>query len=141
MRLITQTIKLTSKKPIQLIDITKETALFVQSVEGRNGIVIVASTHTTAAVKINEKCEKLEEDLKIFFKKLAPPGENYNHNHQALDGRNNAHSHLINYLLSRSETITVKDQQLLLGPWQTLFFVELDGPRHERLVHLTFLGE
>lgn len=141
MRLITQILTLASKKPIQLIDITKEASLFIQSVEGKNGILIIASTHTTAAIKINEKCEKLEEDLKIFLKKLAPPGENYNHNHETLDGRKNAPSHLIHYLLSSSETIIVKNQQLLLGPWQTLFFVELDGPRNERRVHLTFLGE
>ena len=33
------------------------------------------------------------------------------------------------------------DGRLDLGTWQSIFFIELDGPRSNRTVDLTFIGE
>ncbi|HPM41645.1 MAG TPA: YjbQ family protein, partial [bacterium] len=56
-------------------------------------------------------------------------------------GRANARSHLMSLLLSASETVPVADGKLLLGDWQSIFFVELDGPRERRGVCVKIMGE
>lgn len=51
----------------------------------------------------------------------------------------NAHSHLLAMMLGNSESIPVADGQLMLGTWQSVLVVELDGPR-DRTVALQFTG-
>jgi len=128
-------------KPIQLIDITDKVRDFCQSYSIQNGMIVVKSHHTTAAVSINEKCEKLEEDFLNFAKSIADPKADYLHNQSPIDGRLNAHSHLIKFFMPSSETLILEKGHLNLGEWQKIFFVELDGPRQKREVHVTVIGE
>ena len=51
----------------------------------------------------------------------------------------NAHSHLASMLLGSSETIPVCEGKLVLGQWQSVMLVDLDGPR-QRTVGLQLLG-
>ena len=52
----------------------------------------------------------------------------------------NAQSHILAAILGPSETVPVEDGKLLLGTWQTILLVELDGPRAERRVAVQVLG-
>jgi thiamine phosphate synthase YjbQ (UPF0047 family) len=52
----------------------------------------------------------------------------------------NGHSHCLQFLLGSSETVPVMGGQLLLGQWQRIFLVELDGPRPEREVLIQAVG-
>jgi len=134
-------IQLKTTEPIQIIDITDQVKDLCKQSKIQDGLVLVASSHTTAGVRINEKCEKLEADLKKFLTDLVPPGASYQHNHETLDGRNNAHSHLLAYLMGSRETVAIEKGQLRLGGWQSVFFVELDGPRSLRNIEITIVGE
>jgi thiamine phosphate synthase YjbQ (UPF0047 family) len=51
----------------------------------------------------------------------------------------NAHSHLLSMLLGSSESIPVVDGKMVIGQWQSILLVDLDGPR-ERTVAVQFLG-
>jgi thiamine phosphate synthase YjbQ (UPF0047 family) len=51
----------------------------------------------------------------------------------------NAHSHLLTMLLGSSESIPVMDRKLVLGQWQSILLVDLDGPR-DRTIGVQFLG-
>ena len=51
----------------------------------------------------------------------------------------NAHSHLLSMLLGSSESIPVVDGKLVIGQWQSILLVDLDGPR-DRTVGIQFLG-
>jgi thiamine phosphate synthase YjbQ (UPF0047 family) len=42
--------------------------------------------------------------------------------------------------MNASESLPIVDGELLLGGWQSIFLVELDGPRDRRQVTLHFLG-
>ena len=44
-------------------------------------------------------------------------------------------------LLGASETIPLVQGKLALGDWQSLFFIELDGPRKTRQVLVSVVGE
>lgn len=140
MKLNHQILSLVTQKPIQVMDITERVSQFCKENSIQNGLVIVKSLHTTGGVRVNEKCDHLFRDLENFLTRLAPPKANYFHNHEAIDGRNNAHSHLLSFLMGSTEVIPVNSGDLKLGTWQSIFFVELDGPRRERQVSLTGIG-
>eukprot|EP00540_Astrosyne_radiata_P021769 CAMPEP_0116826594 /NCGR_PEP_ID=MMETSP0418-20121206/2614_1 /TAXON_ID=1158023 /ORGANISM="Astrosyne radiata, Strain 13vi08-1A" /LENGTH=148 /DNA_ID=CAMNT_0004455243 /DNA_START=1 /DNA_END=447 /DNA_ORIENTATION=- len=51
----------------------------------------------------------------------------------------NAHSHLLSMLVGSSESIPVVDGNMVIGQWQSILMVDLDGPR-DRTVGIQFLG-
>mmetsp|Transcript_86687 Transcript_86687/g.129984 ORF Transcript_86687/g.129984 Transcript_86687/m.129984 type:complete len:244 (+) Transcript_86687:268-999(+) len=51
----------------------------------------------------------------------------------------NAHSHLLSMLLGSSESIPVVDGKMVIGQWQSVLLVDLDGPR-DRTVGVQFMG-
>lgn len=51
----------------------------------------------------------------------------------------NAHSHLLSMLVGSSESIPVVDGSMVIGQWQSVLLVDLDGPR-DRTVGVQFLG-
>jgi secondary thiamine-phosphate synthase enzyme len=141
MRFERHTIKLKSIRPIDIIDITDQVKAFAKECNIQNGMLAVVSTHTTVCVFLNESCERLQEDMLDFFEKLAPSNTNYLHNSVTVDGRPNAHSHLLSLILPSQMTIVLQDGELNLGQWQSVFAVDLDGPRQNREINLTLMGE
>jgi secondary thiamine-phosphate synthase enzyme len=140
MHIITHTIRARTTKPIEIIDITAEVSALLLSSGLDRGQVTVISRHTTAFININEKEELLLEDMETWLKRLVPKDGNYRHNLNPIDGRHNAHSHLLGLFMNSSETIPFSNGKMLLGEWQSIFFVELDGPREERNVLLQISG-
>lgn len=140
MAFIQKTLQIQSKKAIQLIDITDQVLRFCQESGFEQAMVLVSSHHSTGAIRINEKCDAIEKDFLNWIQEYLPPEKDYEHNKIAVDGRPNAHSHLLAYLLSASETLIFKKGQLQLGTWQRLFFIELDGPRDRREVKVTMMS-
>jgi secondary thiamine-phosphate synthase enzyme len=140
MNIVLRQIRLATTAPIELLDITGEVQAQFLSVGLRDGIVTLMSPHTTALVNLNERESELQLDMLEFLKRLAPREGDYRHNREPVDGRDNAHSHLMGLLMNATETIPFADGRLLLGSWQSVFFVELDGPRPERVLNLQFLG-
>jgi secondary thiamine-phosphate synthase enzyme len=135
----------TSNAP-QFIDITEDVAEATLQSRVRNGLVVVFSTHTTAAIKINESEPELLKDMARFLGELAPIDRDYCHNNFDVRTVNmeedecpNAHSHCQHLMLSTSETVPVVDGRLQLGRWQRIFLVELDRPKLRR-VALQILG-
>ena len=101
-----------------------------------NGVVNIFSKHSTSAILINENESGLLDDLELFLKDLF---NNHSWKHDLID--NNAESHLKSFILSSSETVPISNYHMDLGTWQSVFFVELDGPRRNRAVNLTFIGD
>ncbi|MGQ9658872.1 MAG: secondary thiamine-phosphate synthase enzyme YjbQ [Thermochromatium sp.] len=132
---------LRTKASIEIIDITDQVRKVFDRHRIQNGQVTVCSAHTTAFVALNEREPKLQQDMLDFLTQLAPPGQtHYRHDIDPLDGRPNTHSHLIGLFMNTSETILVEEGRLLLGDWQSVFFIELDGPRPQRQVRVQIAG-
>ncbi|KAL3781283.1 hypothetical protein ACHAWO_001620 [Cyclotella atomus] len=51
----------------------------------------------------------------------------------------NAHAHLISMMLGSSEAIPVVDGEMVIGQWQSILMVDLDGPR-TRTVGVQLMG-
>ncbi|WP_407390150.1 secondary thiamine-phosphate synthase enzyme YjbQ [Methanobrevibacter woesei] len=126
--------KLNTNKKFQIIDITSKINELTAIEEG---IVNIFSKHSTSAIVVNENEKGLLEDFEFMLENLID--DKYSWQHDRID--NNATSHLKSFLLSSSETLPVKNSKLDLGTWQSVFFVELDGPRSSRTVNLTFIGK
>ena len=127
--------------PIQIIDITDRVRKVFDRYRVRNGQVTVCSAHTTAFIAVNESEPMLQQDMLDFLTRLVPVDAPYRHNINPVDGRLNAHAHLIGLFMNASETVPVVNGELLLGGWQSIFFIELDGPRAERTLRVQIIGE
>lgn len=125
---------LNTNKNFEIIDITSQ---INREIDIDFGIVNVFSRHSTSAIVVNENESGLLKDLELMLGDLV--SDKYSWQHDRID--NNAKSHLKSFLLSSSETIPIKNGKLDLGTWQSVFFVELDGPRTGRTVSLTFMGD
>lgn len=139
------TIEIGTHKGISIFDLTPQVNTCLQDSGIRQGFAVVSSRHTTTALTINEHEERLLEDICAFFFKLVPPGGHYLHNDIHLrdcppDEPENAHAHIAAMLLGSSEAIPVADGKLMLGRYQSLMLVELDGPRTRR-VNVQIVGE
>jgi secondary thiamine-phosphate synthase enzyme len=144
----TSILRFQTHSPIELVDITERVAAVVRQTGLADGFVQVFVRHTTAAVRIQEDEPLLLDDLRRFLGQLAPADADYGHNdfrvrtqHMHPDERPNGHSHCLQLLLGSSESVPVSGAELLLGAWQRVFLVELDGPRPQREVLLQVVGQ
>ncbi|MCG6897399.1 MAG: secondary thiamine-phosphate synthase enzyme YjbQ [Thiocapsa sp.] len=136
-----ESVALRTRAPIEIIDVTALVRAEVERSGIARGQVTLFSPHTTAFVCLNEREQMLQQDMLDYLGRLAPPDGDYRHNRDPVDGRLNAHSHLLGLFMNASETIPVAEGCLLLGGWQSIFFVELDGPREARRIQLQVVGE
>lgn len=141
MTIIIKEIKIETTHPIQIIDITDRVSSLVKGSGVKDGGVTVITQHTTTAININEREEGLQRDMVDFLTRQVPKGGDFIHNRNAADGRPNAHSHLLTLFSNASETVPVSDGKMLLGGRQSIFFIELDGPREERTFIVQIKGE
>jgi secondary thiamine-phosphate synthase enzyme len=94
--------------------------------------------HITAAVFINDDEPGLHHDFEVWLEKLAPekPYDQYRHNGY----EDNADAHLKRTVMGREVVVAVTDGKLHLGPWEHIFYYELDGRRKKRLL-VKIIGE
>ncbi|MBO5841077.1 MAG: YjbQ family protein [Methanobrevibacter sp.] len=141
MVVISKSLKLNSSSKFQIIDITRDIVAILNEINNENkineGIVNIFTKHSTSAICVNENEKGLLNDFEKVLKDLVKEKDNYKHDF--ID--NNAASHIRAFLLGSSETIPIVDGRLDLGTWQSIFFIELDGPRANRTIDLTFIGE
>ena len=119
----------------ELIDITDRVRAIVKESGIKEGICVISTRHTTSGITVNENERGLRADMLEMLETLIPENKSYAHNQ--ID--NNADSHLRAVLLGNSATIPIEDGHLVLGTWQSIFFVELDGPRN-RSVNVQIIG-
>ena len=141
MVVISKSLKISSSSNFQIMDITRDIVAVLNEINKENkmdnGIVNIFTKHSTSAIRVNENEKGLLFDFEKALKYIVKEKDNYKHDF--ID--NNAASHIRAFLLGSSETIPIVDGRLGLGTWQSIFFVELDGPRSNRTVELTFIGE
>ena len=123
-------ISIKTTKNFELVDITKKINEVLKISGAKDGLLNIFTRHTTTALFINENEDGLIKDYEDILFKLVPRRGGYRHDR--ID--DNAHSHLKSIILNTSITIPFKDSKLLLGTWQRIFFVELDGPRSRNII-------
>lgn len=123
-----------SHRQVEMIEITREVAKLVQETGVAEGIAVVCTPHTTAAITINENADPdVCRDLVMALDKLVPMQGDYRHR------EGNSAAHLKSSLFGASESLIIGNGQLELGTWQGIYFCEFDGPRRRR-VHIQVIG-
>lgn len=139
-------ISLLTSQPTAFIDLTDRIDRFVAEAKVATGTVTVQTLHTTTAIVVNEAEPLLLADFQAFLDRLAPKASFYHHDDMSRrlgvpDGEPpNGHAHCRALLLPTSTSLTIIDGRLVLGRWQRILLVELDGPRH-REVSVVLAGE
>lgn len=119
----------TSRKQTQFIDITEQVSRAVTKSGVAKGLCVVFTPHTTAAITINENADPdVTRDMIMALGKIVPESDpDYRH------GEGNSAAHIKSSLFGCDQTIMVKDNALLLGVWQGVYFCEFDGPRSRKV--------
>jgi secondary thiamine-phosphate synthase enzyme len=117
------------------LNITSEVQKAVSASGVKEGICVVFTPHTTAAVTINENADPdVPHDVDLALNLISPDRREFRH------GEGNSAAHTKSSLVGPSITLIVSGGRLLLGTWQGIWFNEYDGPR-TRKVHVRVMGD
>ena len=118
-----------TKEKYQLIDITDKIERIVEEAGIKSGLIFIFVPHSTAGLLSTENESGLKQDWLNIFKKIVS-GIDWFHN--KID--DNAESHILSGLIGQGRTLIVEDNKIIMGIWQQIFLVELDGPKNRRVV-------
>jgi len=123
-----KTLQIVSHQQVEMIDISTEVRRAISSCNIRNGLALVFTPHTTAAITINENADPdVTRDILMEINKIVPLADGYHHS------EGNSAAHLKSSLFGASETLIIEEGQPVLGTWQGVYFCEFDGPRRRRI--------
>ena len=128
-----ETLKIKTDRLKQIVDLTDRVNALVAKRKMTEGLCCLFVTHTTACVTTGEVGEGTEKDLLDVVQEMIPKID-FRHGHDP----SHAWSHMASSILGPSLTVPVSGGKLLLGTWQSILLVELDGPR-DRDVHVTLI--
>ena len=126
-----KTITITTKKKDEVIDITEIVENLLQQVKAQSGICVVFVAHTTCALTTADLDPGTDLDFLNALRHMLPH-ISYRHPHDP----SHTPDHILSSILGPSLAIPYQDGQLLLGTWQRVILVELDGPR-QRTLHVS----
>lgn len=125
-----KTITLKTAKARDVVDISSRVAAVVSAANIPEGLCTLFVRHATAALIINENADPgFRQDVLTLLDRLIPEGI---WEHDKVD--DNGAAHLKATMLGPSLGIPVSGGKLLLGTWQGIALVELDGPRERHIV-------
>ena len=121
-----------------LVNITPDVEAAIAESGVQEGMVLVNAMHITASVFINDDEPGLHQDYDDWLERLAPhePVSSYRHN----KGEDNADAHMKREIMGRQTVVAITQGQLDFGPWEQIFYYELDGGRSKRAL-LKIIGE
>ena len=116
------------------IDVTRRVQALVADSGLAEGVCLVFSPHTTAAITINENADPdVAADLLQAY--VDPLGDESRFRH----AEGNSGGHALTSLVGPSVLVPVSGGNLALGRWQAIYFCEFDGPR-QRTLTVQLLG-
>jgi secondary thiamine-phosphate synthase enzyme len=127
----TTDIRVETNDRYEFVSITDEVKRVVRGSGVDEGVCLVSSTHTTAAVTVNEDYDMdVPRDLAAACRAFIG-GLNVSFEH----AEGNSDSHLLTSLFGHSQRLLVRSGEPTLGRWQGVFLAEFDGPR-SRIVRI-----
>jgi secondary thiamine-phosphate synthase enzyme len=105
----------------------------------RSGIMHLFLQHTSAALTLGEKTDPdVRADLDEHLDRLVPDDLRlYRH---ALEGADDASSHIKSALVGANLTVPISNGQLLLGTWQGIYLCEFRDHAPRRRLVATIIG-
>ncbi len=114
----------------EVIDITETIEeLLGRQISGKDGFCHLSVLHTTAALATADLDPGTDLDMLDAFEHLIPKLR-YRHPHDP----SHVPDHILSALIGTSVSVPVERGKLVLGTWQRIVLVELDGPRERKVV-------
>ena len=111
----------------QILIVTREVDDALHSLGATEGIATIVVPHTTCAISVNENADPdVPRDLVKALRAMIP-------NVRFAHGEGNSDAHLLSMLIGSSLSWPYRGGKLVLGTWQGVYFVELDGPRERKV--------
>jgi len=133
------TIALSTKGFSDTIDITGKVTKIIQHSGIKNGLVTVFCKGSTGSVTTIEYESGVIKDLQRVLEKIVPSNIPYEHDKRWGDG--NGFSHVRAALMKPSLTVPLIQQQLILGTWQQIVFMDFDNRNRQREIVVHIIGE
>ena len=124
----------------KLYEFTNQTNKWLNDNEFNNGIIYISIQHTSASLIIQENADPdVQTDLINFFNRLVPMDNSlYFH---TTEGKDDMPAHIKSALTNNQISLSVKNNELLLGTWQGLYLFEHRIDKQNRLIVLHYLGD
>jgi len=125
-----ETLTVRTSQRCQMVDVTGQVQDAVRKSGLKDGHVILYVPHTTAGITIQENADPdVVHDVLWKLEQWVPQHESgYRH------GEGNSDAHIKCSLVGMSQVVLVEDARLVLGPWQSIYFCDFDGPRQRQLI-------
>lgn len=122
-----------TRKKIARVDVTKQVERAAKELGAKSGALLVSVPHTTAAVTVGETWdEDVTTDVERALAEWVPDVR-FDHS------EGNSPAHFLSEAIGVSCLVPLENGKPVLGRWQGIVLVELDGPR-ERTVRVHALG-
>ncbi len=136
MKSYTQYLTFNTSKRVEFVNITRDVETAIAASGIAEGLCLVSAMHITAAVYVNDAEDGLIADIQEWLDGLAPQ-KDYRHHRT---GEDNGAAHLKNLVLHHQVVLPVTAGKFDSGPWQQVYYAELDGQRRKRVI-VKIIGE
>jgi len=114
-----------TRRKREILDITDQVQALLPS---DTGVACLNVLHTTAALTTADLDPGTDLDMLDAFEAMMPK-LNYRHPHNP----EHVPDHILSSLIGTALPVPVENGILVLGTWQRIILIELDGPRHREL--------
>ena len=124
----------------KLYEFTNETIEWIKKNSFNNGIINLNIQHTSASLIVQENADPdVQTDLINYFNKLVPMNNKlYVH---TTEGKDDMPAHIKSALTNNQISLSIKNNELLLGTWQGLYLFEHRIETQNRTIIHHFIGE
>ncbi len=124
----------------RLYDFTDQTIQWINNNKFKNGMLNLSIQHTSASLIVQENADPdVQTDLINYFDKLVPMNNKlYIH---TTEGKDDMPAHIKSALTNNQISLSIKDNELLLGTWQGLYLFEHRLETQNRTIIHHFIGE
>ena len=124
----------------KLYEFTNQTIEWINKNNFKNGILNLSIQHTSASLIVQENADPdVQTDLINYFDKLAPMDDKlYVH---TTEGKDDMPAHIKSALTNNQISLSIKDNNLLLGTWQGLYLFEHRLESQIRNIIHHFIGD
>jgi secondary thiamine-phosphate synthase enzyme len=124
----------------RLYEFTDQTIQWINNNKFKNGMLNLSIQHTSASLIVQENADPdVQTDLINYFNKLVPMNNKlYVH---TTEGKDDMPAHIKSALTNNQISLSIKNNELLLGTWQGLYLFEHRIETQNRTIIHHFIGE
>jgi secondary thiamine-phosphate synthase enzyme len=117
-------IEIKTNKKREIVDITDKIQEIIEKQDKNSGLVHLFALHTTCALTTADLDPGTDLDYLDTLEKIVPK-LNFRHPHDP----SHFPDHFLSSLIGTSLLVPFENKNLILGTWQRIILIELDGPR------------